>query len=339
MHPQVSHQLGLPPPADAAVFEKLTEQVRKTAAENRALKEKLDDKLEELRFRFCAHGRARTNAHNLKCVRLCFFSSLFNVTDGCFLCLCPDHQAYTNMANRQMKSRRGESLRVKPDAISDTSSSPGGGGGGGIRARGMRGSGVGVGGIVHRHHTADASAPPRQKDVNRSSRSTSTGLEGSSKSPPGLLRARLQINLLPRRERSSSSSAGERSSGSSAGDLQRRNRDRPSLTREKGQVDGELKRDVKAEKRQGEVYSHSREASSNSCRNQTIFGANSMGERGAGGARGGGGEAPRRFRQGRPSSAAGYRDDQGVGMEERLSEKQRSILSKMELSVRNRHFH
>lgn len=89
MHPQVSHQLGLPPPADAAVFEKLTEQVRKTAAENRALKEKLDDKLEELRFRFCAHGRARTNAYKLMCVRLCFLFSLFNIIRSLFLVFVP----------------------------------------------------------------------------------------------------------------------------------------------------------------------------------------------------------------------------------------------------------
>jgi hypothetical protein len=283
-----------------------------------------------------AHTDARAQTHIRSCARdYGFFLPFITSSAVCFLCLCPDHQAYTNVANRQMKSRQGDSLKVKPDAISDTSSSPGGGGGGGIRARGMGGSGGGVGGIVHRHYTADVSAPPRQKDGSRSSRST-------SKSPPGLLRARLQINLLPRRERSSSSSAGERSSGSSAGDSRRRNRDRPSLARKKGHEDGELKTNAQAEKREGEVNSHSREASSISSPNQAISGAkpNSIGEGSAGGARGGGGGgAPRRFRQGRSSSAAGYRDDQGVGMEERLSEKQRSILEKMELSVRSRHFH
>ena len=241
------------------------------------------------------------------------------------------------MANRQMKSRQGASPKVKLDAISDTSSSPGGGGGAGIRARGIGVSEGGVGGKVHRHYTADVTAPPRQKNGSRSSCST-------SKSPPGLLRSRLQINLLPRRERSSSSSAGERSSGSSAGvgDLRRRNRDRPSLEREKGHEDGQLRTNVRAEKRQGEVNSHSREASSISCPNQAISGAkpHSIGEGGAVGARGGGGGgAPRRFRQGRSSSAAGYGDAQEVGMEERLSAKQRSILSKMELSVRSRHLH
>ena len=46
---KVSHQLGLPPQSDSVLVEKLRDQFRKATAENRALKEKLDDKLEEIR--------------------------------------------------------------------------------------------------------------------------------------------------------------------------------------------------------------------------------------------------------------------------------------------------